>query len=931
MPQDRSGTTLGSYRLEKLLGEGGMGEVYVAEDTKLGRTVALKILRPEVVADPEHRSRFEREAKALAALKHPGIVTIYAFEEVDDVTFFVMDLVEGRTLTKIIEESERGLPVSRILELAIPIADAVAAAHKRGIAHRDLKPDNIIVGPRDAVTVLDFGLAKKGGVQFSGGQPDVTAPTMHVTLEGKIFGTVNYMAPEQAEAGETNFATDVFSIGVVIYEMATGDLPFKGDSAMSILSSILKDKPVPMATHDKAVPAELEGLVHRCLEKDPDRRWQSALDVRNELEIVKDQIENPPPAASEETVAVPTIERGGGSRVGWMVATCVFAVATAILGYLLLQRPAGVDSGIVDSTPAASEIWTFDCLTSDPGMENDPTLSPDGEFIAFSMRSSETAEESSIYLLGVGGNRPIELTADMSGVEHSPRFSPDGRRLVFRSGGVGVDGDIHVMRTTGDLRRPLGVDGFTPDWSPDGTQLVYSTVGYMQPHGRPTAGALRIIDLETGDDREIHPGDAVDPRWSPNGEWIIFWTVGSVDEDGVFQITGRRDIGIIRADGTDARLVTDDVEFDWSPAWADGGRRIVFSSNRGGPVGLWELDFDPETGEFGDEPRPIPAPSTYAGRLDASSDGDSIVFVDGMENVRFGRIPIDLDTLETSGLPEQIFDGGFGNLFDVSADGSRIVVSGGPMRSDDLYVSRGDGSQVRQLTDDAHRYLEPRLHPDGTRIMFFSNRSGDYEAWEVGIDGGGYRMLTDGWRLIDTPTVNGVDGTRATSTGEDWFVLPDDARSVDFKDVTAMPKIDDSGRWFFPEAFSSDGRRLLGAANTIGPFRQTAERRVAVYDLEAETYRIIERELCEPPFSLSWAPDERRIMVGNHNGIFVYDPDTDELRTVMDISLDKQVSVEFRITDNGFLYYSLPEDERDIWIARRGPATKLTAFGQDDS
>ena len=246
MAKDRSGTTLGSYRLEKLLGEGGMGEVYVAVDEKLGRTVAIKVLRPEVVADPEHRTRFEREAKALAALNHPGIVTIYALEEADDVTFFVMDLVEGRTLTKIIKESG-GLSVPRILDLAIPIADALAAAHKRGIAHRDIKPDNIIVGPRDKVTVLDFGLAKKGGVQFSGGEPDVTAPTMHVTLEGKIFGTVNYMAPEQAEAGETNLATDVFSLGVVIYEMATGDLPFKGDSAMSILSSILKENPVAMA------------------------------------------------------------------------------------------------------------------------------------------------------------------------------------------------------------------------------------------------------------------------------------------------------------------------------------------------------------------------------------------------------------------------------------------------------------------------------------------------------------------------------------------------------------------------------------------------------------------------------------------------------------------------------------------------------------
>ena len=929
MAKDRSGTTLGTYRLEKLLGEGGMGEVYVAVDEKLGRTVALKILRPEVVADPEHRARFEREAKALAALNHPGIVTIYALEEADGDTFFVMDLVEGRTLTKIIE-GEGGLPVPRILDLAIPIADAIAAAHKRGIAHRDIKPDNIIVGPRDKVTVLDFGLAKKGGVQFSGAEPDVTAPTMHVTLEGKIFGTVNYMAPEQAEAGETNLATDVFSLGVVIYEMATGDLPFKGDSAMSILSSILKDKPVPMATHDKAVPPEFEDLIHRCLEKDPDRRWQSALDVRNELEIIKQRLENPPPATAEAS-STSGVQEGVKGRMGWMVATCIFALATGVLAVLLLGSSGGGEGTPAEVSPVTKEIWTFDCLTTDPGREDHPTLSPDGDFIAFSMRSSETADQTSIYLLGVGGNRPIELTADMPGFESSPRFSPDGKQIAFRSGRIGEDGDIHVMRTTGDLRRPVGVNGFAPDWSPDGKKLVYSTVGYLQPHGRPTAGALRIIDLESGDDREIYPGDAVDPRWSPNGEWILFWTVGPVDESGVFQITGRRDIGVVRADGSEARLITDDVEFDWTPAWADGGRKIVFSSNRGGPIGLWELDFDPETGETGKEPRPIPAPSTYAGRLDVSSEGNAIVFVDGMENVRFGRIRIDLDTLETNGLPEQIFDGGFGTLFDVSLDGERIVVSGGPMRSDDLYVSRGDGSQLRQLTEDAYRYLEPRLHPDGNRILFFSNRSGDYEAWEVGVDGGGYRMLTDGWRLIDTPTVSAADGTRATSTGQQWFILPPDMKAMPFSKANPMPDIDDSGRWFFPQAFSSDGRRILGHANPEGPYSPSSERRIAIYDVEKEDYEIIERRLVEPPFSVDWAPDEQRILIGNSDGIFVYDPETDELATVMEMDVDQSVNVEFRVTSNGYLYYSVPEDERDIWIARLGMPRQLTRFGEDDS
>ena len=223
---DRSGSDLGPYRLERLVGRGGMGVVYEADDTRLGRKVALKILRPEVVQDPERRARFEREAKALAALKHPGIVTIHSFETIGEDTFFTMELVSGRTLDEVMR-AEGAMSVSRILEIAIPVADALAGAHHRGIAHRDVKPENIIMDDRGRITVLDFGLAKLATSVFE--EPDdgtgVTA-SMDVTMEGRILGTIHYMAPEQAQGSETTPTTDVFSLGVILYEMATGTTPF---------------------------------------------------------------------------------------------------------------------------------------------------------------------------------------------------------------------------------------------------------------------------------------------------------------------------------------------------------------------------------------------------------------------------------------------------------------------------------------------------------------------------------------------------------------------------------------------------------------------------------------------------------------------------------------------------------------------------------
>lgn len=926
MSDDRSGTRLGGYQLERLLGRGGMGEVYVASDDRLGRTVALKILRPDVVADAERRARFEREAKALAALKHPGIVTLHSLEDDDGVTFFTMDLVDGRPLSEIIAE-EGAMSVDRILSIGIPVADALAAAHKRGIAHRDVKPDNIIVGPRGEITVLDFGLAKRGDGRSENTPTAVTATAIDVTVEGRIFGTVNYMAPEQAEGRETTITTDVFALGVMLYEMATGSLPFEGETAMSMISSILKDKPVPLVDHDKAVPAELDRIIHRCLEKDPDRRWQTALDVRNELQILRADLARGPRPTPEGTTEEVELKGVRSRPLGWMVATLLFAIATGVLGVLAIQVP-GAEPGSDASAPIGGDrIWTFDCLTNDVGVEGEPSLSPNEEFIAFVMRS-EIREDTSVYLLRVGGNRPIDLTPDMEGEEHNPRFSPDGARIAFRSGGVGEAGAIYVMGATGEQRRRLEIDGFSPDWSPEGDRLVCSTEGYRDPHGRPTAGGLVIVDVETGETTEIFAGDAVDPRWSPDGAWILFWSVGTVDETGRFNITGRRDVGVVRADGSDFRLITDDLEFDWSPAWSADGRGIVFSSNRGGPIGLWELDFDPETGETAARPRPLPAPSTYAGSIDVSKSGDTIVFVDGMSSNSLNRVRFDLETLEAIGVPESVMSEGYSGNFDVSRDGQRVVASGGPMRSDDIYVSRGDGSGVRQVTDDSFRNLAPMFAHDPAQILFFSNRSGDYEGWSCRAEGGGYRMLTDGWRLISTPTVSPVDGSLAFTTEENWYLIPPNPKAVRFDDAEAMPKVDDSGRWFFPSDFSSDGRRLLGLVRDAGERHPLAIREIGIYDLDAKRYEVIEEHLIEGPIEVAWAPDDRRILLGGTDGIHRYDPESDEVAMIVENK--GPMAPTFRVTDNGYIYFSSPIDERDIWLARRSDAPEMTRVGDVD-
>jgi len=251
------GQQLLHYRIVEKLGKGGMGEVYVAEDGKLHRRVALKVLPYEMAADPDRRARFEREARAVAALNHPNIVTLHSVEETEGVHFITMELVEGRTLTQTLPRN--GLTTSQLLEIAIPLADAVSRAHREGITHRDLKPDNIMVDAEGRLRVLDFGLAKLQG--RSALQTNAEAPTATaVTEEGKILGTVSYMSPEQAEGKEVDPRSDVFSLGTIIYEMASGARPFKGDTNISTIGAILKDQPVSVTELKPALPNQLRSI-----------------------------------------------------------------------------------------------------------------------------------------------------------------------------------------------------------------------------------------------------------------------------------------------------------------------------------------------------------------------------------------------------------------------------------------------------------------------------------------------------------------------------------------------------------------------------------------------------------------------------------------------------------------------------------------------
>ncbi|MFQ5527053.1 MAG: protein kinase [Thermoanaerobaculia bacterium] len=356
------GLTLSHFEVTAKLGEGGMGEVYRARDTVLGRDVALKVLAPEVASDPERLRRFEREARALATLDHPNIVTIHSVEEVDGVHFITMGLVDGKTLDRLI--SKGGVSLPKIFAIAIPAAGALAAAHERGVTHRDLKPTNVIVTDDGLVKILDFGLAKLRPEIAAGEATALVTETM--TQAGRILGTVPYMSPEQVQGHPVDERSDIFSLGVMLYEMATGQRPFEGDTSAGLVSSILKDTPSRVDALRPELPHHLARIVGHCLEKDRESRYQSSKDVRNELQALAKELE------SEEILgtAIPARPAARSRNFRRRAAILAAAAAVTIIGLIVGPRVKGLRD-LVAPTAGRPQIESlavlpFDNLMKDP-------------------------------------------------------------------------------------------------------------------------------------------------------------------------------------------------------------------------------------------------------------------------------------------------------------------------------------------------------------------------------------------------------------------------------------------------------------------------------------------------------------------------------------------------------------------------------------
>ncbi len=439
------GSSLGHYRILRKLGSGGMAEVFAAEDSKLKRIVALKILPPEMAGDPERRGRFEREAKAIAALDHPNIVTVFSVEEVDGVHFITMQLVEGKTLAELIPK--QGIPQKKFFELAVPIADAVSAAHQKGVMHRDLKPRNIMVSSDGRVRILDFGLAKL--VEEPASEDTDELPTDELSGVGKIMGTVAYMSPEQVQGKPLDHRSDIFSLGVILYEMVTGHRPFKGDSSAALITSILRDTPHSVSDLKAGVPRHLGRIIRHCLEDDPALRFQTAADVRNELAELRKEIESGDLLASDAAApARPPARRPG--RTLALVSAGALAIALGVWGLANRLGPGRTAPG---ADPGRKMIVVLPLENLGPGEQ---------EYFADGITDEITSRLASVGGLGV-----ISHTSAMQYRTNRPSIKQIGKELGVNyalEGSVRWAGDQSVPRVT-ITPRLVRVSDDTQVWS----------------------------------------------------------------------------------------------------------------------------------------------------------------------------------------------------------------------------------------------------------------------------------------------------------------------------------------------------------------------------------------------------------------------------------------------------------------------------------
>ena len=693
------GRTISHYKITEKLGEGGMGVVYKAEDTKLERPVALKFLAAHAIEDPEHKARFVREAKAAARLDHPNVCSVYEIDEAEGQTFLAMAYLEGQTVKAKI--AERPLKLDEAFNIAIQTAQGLTAAHQKGIVHRDIKPANLMLTEEGQVKIMDFGLAQ-------------SEAQSKLTKTGSTLGTVAYMSPEQALGRKVDHRTDIWSLGVVLYEMITGQLPFQGEVEAAVAYSVVNEEPVPTTALRTGVPIEVDRVIGRALAKDRQERYQHIDELLVDLRgLEKQESGTGRPAPPPKAVG----RRRQTGRYAALAALAAILIVGAVWRFEVFGPSPQPPRAPFEIVP----------LTSYPGIEEHPSFSPDGNQVAFSWNGQDQ-DNYDIYVQLVGSSTPLRLTTDPAS-DGSPGFSPDGRQIAFlRARPEGVSEVLLVPPIGGPERKlaeiHVGRDQFDTSlsWSPEGKSLLVRD--RSSPEEQPGVFVLSIDNSEkrrlTSSPETTTHGDRT-AVFSPDGRMVAFersrgWGVS--------------DIHLVpTANGQPTRLTFDKGNPE-GLTWTADGNEIIFS-RRGA---LWRISASGGTPQrlMGIPGRQIQPVISLTGRR--------LAYVERTYNTDIWRV--DTQAPLDRRLPQKfIASTRLDASPQFSPDGKRIVFFSNRSGSGEIWVCDSDGANPFQLTS-IGRSGTPRWSPDGQSIAFDSYSRGNYDIYIVSSAGGSHRRIT---------------------------------------------------------------------------------------------------------------------------------------------------------------------------------------------
>jgi serine/threonine protein kinase len=803
-----SGTKLGPYEIVSPVGAGGMGEVYRARDTRLGRDVAIKVLPEALVNDADRLRRFEQEARTIAALNHPNILGIHDIGTHDGAPFLVSEFLEGQTLREKLDAGP--LPVRHAIEYALGIAEGLAAAHEKGIVHRDLKPENVFVTRDGRIKVLDFGLAKL--VRPEENHETAVTLTSPATLPGMVMGTVGYMSPEQVRGEPIDPRSDIFSFGAVLYEILTGKRAFKRETSAETMTAILREEPQALSDTGWQGPPELQRILARCLEKNAEGRFQSASDLVFAIE----SLSGASIAKSSTAKSVPQ-PKSTRAWLPWVIAAALL-MGTAIWE---MSRPAAAPGNPLEKA-------RFTRLTDFESVE--AAISPDGRFVAF---VSDHDGPFDVWLTQVGTGRLINLTQGKAGPLPGPLrsvgFSGDGAEIWIGGGDVGMR--LRMMPLTGGTPRNfLGEEAANLAWSTDGERIVYHKFGNGDPMfvaDRSGTNAQRIF----GDEPVFHNHY---PTWSPDGRWIYFvhgipatkdmdlWRIDPagrnperlthlntdvayptpVGSHTVFYVARDEDgsgpwlwaFDLKRRDSRRASIGLE--QYTSVQASADGHKLVATISNP--VVGLWSVPILERVAEEQDvKPFTVPTVRALAPRFNGSSLFylSSLGTGDGLWRLRDGQVT-------------EVWKGADGALLEtpaVSPDGGRVAIVLRRNGKRQLHVLSSDGAELQPIAEGIDAQGSSCWSPDARWIVTGGRDATGPGLFKISLDGGSPVRLVAGQALNPVWSPDGslivYAGTNQRSSAPLLAVRPD-GTSVKLPEI-GLRRLGERVR------FSPDGKSLI--------------------------------------------------------------------------------------------------------------------------